>query len=126
MKTIAQLLKHDFKKGSLRLYDSNGNIIYFEESYGFWSKREYDTNGNEIYYENSEGYGAKYEYDTNGNQIYYENSYEYWAKWEYDSNGNVIYYENSYGTIENNRPKESCEGKIVEVDGKKYKLKEVD
>ncbi len=26
--TIAELLKHDFEKGSLRLYDSNGNKIY--------------------------------------------------------------------------------------------------
>jgi hypothetical protein len=45
--TVGQLLKHDFKsKGSLFLYDSNGNIIYYEDSYGFWFKQEYDVNGN--------------------------------------------------------------------------------
>jgi hypothetical protein len=39
--TVGQLLKHDFKsKGSLFLYDSNGNIIYYENSNGFWIKRE--------------------------------------------------------------------------------------
>ena len=37
-------------------YDINGNIIYSENSTGYWYKREYDTNGNEIYYENSYGY----------------------------------------------------------------------
>ena len=104
MKTVAQLLKHDFDKGSLRLYDSNGKIIYFEDSTGYWEKSEYDTNGKLIYYENSNGY---------------------WYKSEYDSNGNRIYYENSDGNIEDNRPKESCEGKVVEIDGKTYKLVEL-
>ena len=84
MKTIAQLLKHDFKsKGSLFLYDSNNNLIYFEYSD------------------------------------------ESWKKIEYDSNGNRIYYEDSNGTIIDNRPKESCNGKVVEIDGKKYKLTEL-
>ena len=48
--TIAQLLKHDFKsKGSLYLYDTNGNIIYCENSNGYWSKYEYDSNKKQIY-----------------------------------------------------------------------------
>jgi hypothetical protein len=52
--TVAQLLKHDFKsKGKLYLYDSNGNIIYYENSNGYWYKYEYDSNGNEIYFEYS-------------------------------------------------------------------------
>jgi hypothetical protein len=46
------------------------------------------------------------------------------AKWEYDSQGNVIYFENSKGKIIDNRPK-SCEGKIVEFDGEKFKLVKV-
>ena len=83
MKTVAEQLNHDFSKGSLRLYDSNGKIIYSETSRGYWSKYEYDTNGNRIY------------------------------------------YEDSYGTIEDNRPKPSCEGKVVEIDGKTYKLVEL-
>ena len=60
MKTIAQQLNHDFEKGSLLLYDGNGNEIYHESSNGRWVKSEYDTNGKIIYYENS-----------NGKQIYY-------------------------------------------------------
>ena len=83
MQTIAKLLKHDFNKGSLFLYDSNGNKIYYEGSDGYWSKREYDSNGNQIY------------------------------------------HESSNGTIIDNRPKESCNGKVVEIDGKKYKLTEL-
>ena len=82
--TVAQLLKHDFSKGSLFLYDSNGNIIYFENSNGYWSKRDFD--------------------DIN----------------------NLIYYENSKGKLIDKRPKPSCNGKVVEIDGKKYQLKELD
>ena len=83
-----------------------------------------DKNGNEIYCENSNRYWYRWEYDSNGNVIYSEDSDEYWWKREYDSNGNEIYYENSHGYIVDNRPK-SCEGKVVEIDGKKYKLTEV-
>jgi hypothetical protein len=83
MKTVAQILKHDFSKGSLSLYDSNGNLIYCEDSDGYWYKQEFD------------------------------------------SNNNCIYLENSMGYIIDNRPKGSCNGKVVEIDGKKYQLKEV-
>ena len=65
--------------------------------------RVYNTNGNEIYYETSDGYWYKNEYDTNGNNIYYESSDGYWEKFEYDTNGNIIYRENSDGYIEDNR-----------------------
>jgi len=59
--------------------------------------------------------------DKNGNKIYSEDSSGNWYKKEYDSNGNQIYWEDSRGYIEDNRPK-GCEGKVVEIDGKKYKL----
>ena len=106
--TVAQLLKHDFKsKGLLDLYDSNGNCIYFEHSDGYWVKKDYDSNGNKIYHENSTGYWYKCEYDSNGNRIYYENS-----------NGRLI--------VSYKRPKKDyCNGKVVEIDGKKYKLTEI-
>lgn len=82
--TVAQVLKHDFKsKGSLFLYDCNGNIIYYEDSDGYWVKQEFDDNNNIIYYEASDGY------------------------------------------IIDNRPKSSCNGKVVEIEGKKYKLTEI-
>ena len=123
--TIAQLLKHDFSKDNLYLYDSNGNLIYCEYSYGFWYKREYDSKGNLIYYEYSNGNWIKYDYDSNGNTIYRECSDGYWYKREYNDNGNEIYLENSTGYIVDNRPKGSCNGKVVEIDGKKYKLSEV-
>ena len=69
--------------------------------------------------------GSLFLYDSNNKLIYFENSDEYWKKIEYDSNGNRIYYEDSDGTIIDNRPKESCKGKVVEIDGKKYKLVEL-
>jgi hypothetical protein len=126
MKTIAQILKHDFSKGNLYLYNSNGNQIYCEDSYGYWYKQEYNDNGNLIYCDYSKGYWYKQEFDVNGNRIYYEDSTEYWCKQEFDDNGNCIYFENSMDYIVDNRPKASCDGKVVDIDGKRYQLKEVD
>ena len=122
MKTIAQQL--NVKDFPFEIKDKNGNIIYIENSNGDWYKSEYDSNGNEIYFGNSTRYWHKREYDSNGNIIYCENSDGYWSKSEYDSNGNIIYYKNSDGEIRDNRPK-GCEGKVVEIDGKKYKLTEL-
>lgn len=122
MKTIAQQL--NIKEFPFRINDKNGNQIYYEESDGWWDKSEYDSNGNQIYCEDSDGLWWKREYDSNGNEIYYEDSDGDWDKREYDSNRNQIYYEDSDGYIKGNRPK-GCEGKIVEIDGKKYKLTEV-
>ena len=62
--------------------------------------------------------------DKNGKEIYFEGSSGYWLKWEYDSKDNQIYWENSRGEIEDNRPK-SCEGKVIEIEGIKYKLTKI-
>ena len=120
MKTIAQQL--NIKEFPFIIKDTNGNEIYFENSNGYWWKHEFDANGNRLSYENSNGYWCKYEYDSNGKEIYFENSNGGWYKYEYDSNGNEIYFKNSNGVIRNNKPKPTCEGKIVEIEGKKYKL----
>ena len=102
--TIGQQIKWDFEaNGDLQIRDKNGNLIYLEDSNGYWRKHEYDSQGNHIYFENSDGF---------------------WAKYEYDSGGNQIYFENSDGLIKDKRPK-SCEGKIVEIDGEKFKLTKV-
>ena len=81
-------------------YDSKGNQTYSENSDGFWVKREFNSKGNQTYAENSNGYWFKREYDSNGNRTYYENSNWYWYKSEFDSEGNRTYYENSYGDKE--------------------------
>lgn len=95
--TIGQWLKWDFKiNGDLEIRNKNDNLIYYENSEGFWSKREYDSQGNQIYLENSNGF---------------------WEKWEWDSQGNVIYFENSNGGIIDNRPPE-----VIEHNGRKYQL----
>ena len=104
MKTIGQQIKWDFKtNGFLEIYDKNDNLIYTEFPDVSWVKREYDSQGNEIYVEDSDGY---------------------WEKCEWDSQGNEIYFENSRGVIKDNRPK-SCEDKIVEFGGEKFKLVKV-
>ena len=109
----------------IEIRDANGNRTYFEASDGRWSKFEYDANGKETYCENSDGYWSKREYDANGNRTYYENSNGYWVKYEYDANGKNTYYENSDGYKEGTPQSQSCAGKVIEVDGKKYKLMEL-
>jgi len=54
--TIAKQLNHDFSKGCLYLYESDGNRLYYENASGFWRKREYDSDGNQIYFEDSNGH----------------------------------------------------------------------
>ena len=81
----------------IRIYEYNGNQLYYENSDGFWMKYEYDDRGNMLYFEDSNGYWDKYEYDDNGNRIYYEDSDGYWEKREYDDKGKMLYWEDSDG-----------------------------
>ena len=63
--------------------------------------------------------------DANGKETYYEDSEGFWRKYEYDANGKETYYENSYGYKKVTPRSQSCGGKVIEVDGKKYKLTEL-
>ena len=61
--------------------------------------------------------------DAYGNDTYYEDSDGCWDKWEFDAKGNWTYYERSDGYKKGTpRSAKTCEGKVVEVDGIKYKL----
>jgi len=84
-----------------------------------------DAKGNVTYYENSDSYWEKFEYDAKGNETYYETSNDFWSKREYDSDGNLTYCETSVGYKGGTPRSQSCAGKVVEVDGKKYKLTEL-
>jgi hypothetical protein len=53
MKTISQQL--NINEFPFVIKDKNGNVLYAENSNGYWYKRERDENGNERYYENSDG-----------------------------------------------------------------------
>ena len=77
--------------------------IVFNQPVSIEGRSVYNTNGNIIYYENSDGYWIKYEYDDDGNQVYREDADGCWVKQEYDTNGNKIYWENSDGIINDNR-----------------------
>ena len=63
--------------------------------------------------------------NANGNETYYEDSEGDWYKREYDSNGNETYFEDSNGYKDGTPRSQSCAGKVIEVDGKKYKLTEL-
>jgi hypothetical protein len=83
-----------------------------------------DADGNSTYYERIDGYWRRSEYDEKGNETYFENSDGYWSRYEYDENGNQTYYETITGYKKGTK-RRSCDGKVVEVDGKKYKLTEL-
>ena len=84
-----------------------------------------DADGNVTYYENSTGYWWRSEYDANGNRTYYGDSNGFWSKREYDTNGRETYFEENSGYKKGTPRSQSCAGKVIEVDGKKYKLKEL-
>jgi hypothetical protein len=55
--TIGQWLNWDFEaNGILKVIDKNEHCIYAEDLSGYWLKREYDSQGNIIYYEDSSGH----------------------------------------------------------------------
>ena len=82
-----------------------------------------DANGNRTYCEYSSGYYYKGEYDANGRETYFEDSDDNWQKYERDADGKITYYESSAGFKRGTpRSDKTCEGKVVEVDGIKYKL----
>ena len=107
----------------IEIYDANGKLTYYEDSVDYWHRYERDAKGRFTYYEDSDDYRCRWERDANGKVTYYEDSDGHWRRWEYDANGNETYYENSDG-FKRGTPKSSktCEGKVVEVDGIKYKL----
>ena len=61
--------------------------------------------------------------DSKGNVTYFENSYGDWCKKEYDSNGNKTYYADSDGIKQGTPRSQTCEGKVIEIDGLTYELK---
>ena len=105
--TFAQFLK--VKAFPFVIKDDKGNVIYWENSTGYWHKRELDDEGNQIYCEDSHGY---------------------WIKYEYDDKGNRTYFENSKGIICDNRPKPMIEltlediAKLKGVDVRQIRIKE--
>ena len=104
--------------------NADGNPTYFENSDGYWSRLEYDEDGNQTYYEDSNGYWTRREYDEKGKETYFENSDGFWCRCEYDEKGKLTYYETSDGYKAGTK-RSSCSGKVIEIDGKKYKLTEL-
>ena len=104
--------------------NADGNPTYSENSNGLWWRYEYDEKGKETYFEESDGYWCRCEYDKKGNKTYSETSTGIWLRREYDKDGKKTYFENSYGDKRGTK-RSSCSGKVIEVDGKKYKLIEL-
>ena len=109
-------MKTTFKiiAGNLHEYDSNGKEIHYKRDDGYEEWSEFNSNGNLIHFKNSDGYEWWSEYDSNGNEIRFKDS-DGCENW-YDSNGNRITKK------EFDELNSSCAGKVVGVDGKKYRL----
>ena len=109
MKKLSEIYKElgiDFTF-PIKIINEKGNRTYCEYIDGSWWRYEYDENGNDTYYEDSDGYWARCEYEENAKR-----------------NGKQTYYENIYGTKQGAK-RDSCSSKVVEIDGKKYKLTEL-
>ena len=106
--------------GTLRLFNTEGNEVYCEESGGFWILRKFNGAGKLVYYENSLGSWAKYEFNDEGKLVYFEHSTGYWQKCEYNDEGKEVYYEDSDGTVRDNRPNKARI--FTDENGTKYKV----
>ena len=107
----------------IRIKDANGKTTYYEDGDDYWRRYERDANGKTTYLEDSNDFWCKREYDAKGNETYFADSNGYWEKYEYDAKGNETYYENSDGKKQGTpRSAKTCDGKVVVVDGIKYKL----
>lgn len=115
--------KVEFEDTHFEVYDERDNMIYYEDSDGFWIKREYDEKDNIIYFEGSDGCWSKSEYNSKNKIVYYENSDGYWFQKEYDEKGNEIYFEDSLGDVIDNRIKELTINEIEKLLGYKIKIK---
>ena len=49
---LAKQFNHDFENGPFKLFDSNGNRIYYENPI-YWAKTKYDSDGLMVSFENS-------------------------------------------------------------------------
>jgi YD repeat-containing protein len=102
------------ENGELSIYNENDYLVYYNYPSGLEIWREYDEHGNLIHTKYSNGVEVWYEYDKHANCIHskYSDGYEYW----YNADGEYITKE------EFDRIHAPCAGKVIEVEGKKYRL----
>jgi len=52
---LAGFFKHNFTKGLFKLYDKNGNVIFYEDLYKSWERCERNESGEITFWEDSDG-----------------------------------------------------------------------
>jgi hypothetical protein len=92
---LSLIFNQPIKINGTYVFNKKGGQLYYEDSFGDWTKYGYDEKNRHIYTEDSYNNWYKHRYDENGNEIYYETSNGFWEKKEYDENGCLIYYEHS-------------------------------
>jgi hypothetical protein len=70
-------------------YNSEGDLLFYLTSEGFWNKTTYVDNI--VYFEDSDGEKIKSILDERGNTLYYEDNEGFWERCEYDQNNNITY-----------------------------------
>lgn len=102
-------INHNFDSDSLKMFDDNGNAIYYETLNGYWVKQKFDSyrqDPNKLEkiiakktiakeFNHNFDNGPFKIFNENNNKIYNEDFLEFWEKREFDGNNNMIYYENS-------------------------------
>jgi hypothetical protein len=71
-RTVAQRL--DIKDFPFHIKNSDGELIYFENSDNYWERYVRDDKNRVLYHEKSNGYKEHYNRDSEGNILFYLNS----------------------------------------------------
>ena len=85
--TIAQFL--NITEFPFRIFNEQGNIIYYEESNGYWFIQRYDKNNSIVYFDNSYGSWFEKKYDDNYHLIFHKKYDGYTETREYYPNGDI-------------------------------------
>ena len=89
------IVRDDIPLGFTR--DTEGRVLTFKDSDGFWYEYTYDPNGLVLTYKNSDGYWREYTRDAKGRELTYKNSDGYWRERTYDADGRELTFKDSQG-----------------------------
>ena len=107
-------------KYPIELFDKDGNLLYYENSDGFWCKNQY-KDGEQVYFVNSDGLWWKSVY-KDGHEVYFEGSDGYWLKYEY-KDGKEVYCEDSDGhRVDNREPVDMTIEDVCKLVGKNVRI----
>ena len=82
------IVRDDIPIGFTR--DTEGRVLTYKDSKGYWCEYTYDSKGRELTYKNSYGYWYEYTYDSEGRVLTHKDSTGYWREYTYDARGRKL------------------------------------